>query len=350
MNWFSSTRYSPIGVDIGSRSVKLVQYAGEDASASTLSGWDFPVESATVDANTEEAQIEAIQNALDGQSFHGRTAVPCLSEEQLFLQNIRIRKTDDSDILRQVHQEAAGKLPFPLAEAELRFLEADDVRQGSEVMREVIVMACHRPLLEKRLAVIEACGLEPVAVDVEPMALLRSYRDQFRRDNDCLQRAVLVHIGWSQTLVVIVEGDRMLFAKYLPVGGRLFSEAVASRLDMSLTDATALRRHSGDRRSDQQDPEIAQSVAEAMRPVVENLCAGLAKCVRYHSVTFRGKPLSRMVLGGGEASPLLLETIGLRLNLRNDLSEPFRRLSSKPANIQQSQWEIASGLALWNGA
>jgi type IV pilus assembly protein PilM len=87
-------------------------------------------------------------------------------------------------------------------------------------------------------------------------------------------------------------------------------------------------------------------VAEAARPVIEKLAGELSMCVRYHSVTFRGQPLVRLVLGGGEATPQLLELLSSRLNLKCELSDPFRGLENAPAAGHRGQWDLAAGLAL----
>ena len=43
----------------------------------------------------------------------------------------------------------------------------------------------------------------------------------------------------------------------------------------------------------------------------------LAMCMRYYSVTFRGQPLTRMVLGGGEATAALLKVLEQRVRNGN---------------------------------
>jgi type IV pilus assembly protein PilM len=247
---------------------------------------------------------------------------------------------------RTVQQEAAGRIPFPVAEAEIRYLEAADIRQGDQLLREVILIACHRPVLEQSLAMIEQAGFCPAAVDITPAALLRSYGAQFRRDEDRHVRSLLVHVGNGGTLVVIAQGEDVLFVKHVDLGGRNLDEAVARSLKMDLPDATALRRNNGDRRSDRQDPEITRSVNEATRPVLDRLTHELAMCVRYHSVTFRGQPLERLVLGGGEATPQLLDALQNRLGMKCELSDVLRTYQSPNNRGRVGQWDVAAGLAL----
>jgi type IV pilus assembly protein PilM len=290
--------------------------------------------------------VQAIQRAREGRNFRGREAVFCLRAGDLFVQNLRVPKAEGAELARLVHGEAAGRMPFPGEEAELRFLEAADVRHGDAVRREVIVMACHRPAVTRILAIAGQLGLTPTAIDIEPSALLRCYGRQFRRAEDHERRIVLVNVGASNTVVLIAQGQAPMFVKYLDVGGRHLDEAVARNLRMSLADATALRRHNGDRRADQRDEEITGGISESIRPVLERLVNELGMCVRYHSVTFRGQSISKVILGGGEACETVAEWIAERLDLPCELGEPLRDIEAPRLGGRSSQWDIAAGLAL----
>ena len=343
----NAKRFTPIGVDLGSRSVKLIQFHAERSELAESVRWDLPSQDDGAEAGQPgEKYTEAIRQAREGRRFHGRDAVLSLGHNQLFLQNIRVEQLAGDALTARVHQEAANRLPYPVQEAEIRYIETIDVRQADSLLREVILLACHRPALDALLAAVEGAGLRPVGVDIEPAAMLRSYTAQFRRDEDKKQSAAFVHFGYSSSCVVISEDGNIRFIKYIDRGGLHLDDAVAHHLQMQPAEAAALRRHNGDRRSDQQDPEIARSVSEATRPVLEQWATEIARCLRYHSVTFRGKPLSRLILGGGEATPQLAESLTSRLNLKCELGDPLRGFSAPPTAGRKGQWDIAAGLAL----
>ena len=283
----------------------------------------------------------------EGRNFRGRDAVvPRLGAGSLFVQNLRVAQASGDELQKIVHFEAAGRLPFSAEEAEIRFLSADDVRQGDTVRREVILLACHKPVIARLLKIAEAAGLRPLAIDPEPLALLRCYMRQFRRDGDQQRRRMFVNIGASHSSVTIARGSEPLFVKYLELGGRHMDEAVAKGLKMPAADAAALRRHNGDRRADQRDPEVAHSIAAAMRPVVEKLVQEVSLCARYHSVTFRGQPLEQVVFSGGEAHAVVLDWFAGRGDLACEVGNPFRSDAKSPGAGRVGQWDVAAGLAL----
>jgi type IV pilus assembly protein PilM len=343
-SYFNFRRAGPIGIDLGSQSVKMVQFSANREALIAAGRWEFPV--ATSPEHHAQQVAETIQRGLTERKFVGRDAVLCLGDKELVLQNIRVPKSEGAELDRHVAQEVAARVPFGVEETEIRYLETADVRQGDAVMREVVVFACHRPVLQKSLDLATKSRLNPLAVDVEPAALVRSYAAQFRRQADVQGRALVIHIGHQRTAVVITQGDEMLFVKYIDIGGAQLDAAVARHLRMETAEAAALRRHSGDRRSDLQDPEVMRSVGEATRGVIERLGGELALCIRYHSVTFRGQPLARVVLGGGEATPQLADVLGKLLNLKCELSDPFRALTLQRDVGRRGLWDVAAGLAL----
>lgn len=344
---FWNPKTSPLGIDVSARGVKLVQLSDDRTRLHELARWDWPAERSDPSPDERAAQLtEALQSLRQGRNFQGADAVICLGYKDLFVQSVRVPRGEAAEVERKVQAEIAGRLPFPAHEAELRTIDVGDVKQGEATLREVIALACHRPVLERLLAAIEAAGLSPVGVDAEPLAVLRAFRRQFRRDEDRTARTLCVQIGYQKSLAILAAGDDPLLIKYIDLGGKQLDEAVARHLKMSLTEAAALRRHNGDRRSDQQNPEIARSVAEACRSAFEKLAGELALCLRYHSVTFRGQPLSRLVVGGGEATPALAQQLGERLNIPAELSEPFRFLTVVQRPGREGQWDLALGLAL----
>jgi type IV pilus assembly protein PilM len=343
---FSRNRTGPIGVDIGSRSIKLIQLDMDQNEVCEAVRWDLPLEPSPNPERQYERIAEAIRRAREGRNFHGRDAVLCLGTGNLFVQNIRVAQAEGDELTKIVNFEAISRVPFSSEEAEIRYIEADNVKQGDTVRREVILLACHRPSLERLLSVAEQGGLRPVAVDVEPSAMLRCYSRQYRRDDDQQRRVMFVSIGASSTVAVIARGSDTMFVKYIDIGGRHFDEAIAKHLKMTHGDAAALRRHNNDRGEVNRDPEIAKGINNAMRPTLDKLAQELSLCLRYYSVTFRGQPLCQMVLGGGEATEPLSQLLSTRLDLPCELGNPLRPFDKGSFSERIGQWDVAAGLAL----
>ena len=129
---------------------------------------------------------------------------------------------------------------------------------------------------------------------------------------------------------------------------RIHSWKGAGHLAIPVEEAATLRRNHGDRRAGGQDPEIAATVGEATRGVIERLVSELAMCIRYHSVTFRGQTIHRVIVGGSEATDDLVDVLSQRLDIKCELGDPLRSFESN-LHGRRSQWDVTAGLALKNG-
>jgi len=182
-------------------------------------------------------------------------------------------------------------------------------------------------------------GLNPIVVDIEPGALLRSYSAQNRRDEERSLRVMLLHFGYGMTSVMITEDQDVLFVKNIEVGGRQIDEAIAEQLQLNTVEANALRKRK------QLDSQVAKTLQDAGRPIIEKLIRELSMCIRYHSVTFRGRPISKVILSGGEVTDEISQLFEQRLGIPCESSDPFRRIENRPKTDSPSQWEIAIGLS-----
>lgn len=344
--WLGSPRCGPIGIDVGSRSVKLLQLTSDRTGVWEAARWDLATGPDAEPVRRDAEIVQALRRAREERNFRGRDAVFCLGANALVVQNIRVAQSANEDLDRLVQAEAAGRIPFAKDQGEFRYVEAADVRQGDSVRREVILLASRRACLERMVTIADQAHLRIAAIDVAPAAVLRCYARQYRRDEDLQQCIMFVNIGAASTAVVIARAMEAVFLKYIDIGGQHFDDAVARHLKLSLADAVGLRRHHGDRRNDQLDPEVARGVGESTRPVLERLACELSMCVRYYSVTFRGQPLGRIVMTGGEATASLVQWFSSRLDLPCELGDPLRSFRKPPFPGRLGQWDVAAGLAL----
>src|SRR5262245_23464325 len=109
IRWLPKRRYSPIGIDIGARSIKLVQLSGDRSRLIDASRVELPPlpEQATPEQQTERI-ADGFRRGLKDREFRGREAVVCLNDKQLFLQSLRVAKQTGPALDRLVAQEAAG--------------------------------------------------------------------------------------------------------------------------------------------------------------------------------------------------------------------------------------------------
>lgn len=345
-SWLTSHLPGPIGIDFGLRTTKAVQFSGDRRSVLASTRWEHdPVDDTR--AAREELAFETFRRVKSDKRFRGKKIIVGLGARDLFIQNMRVGQSQAADLNQVVSREVADRLPYPLAESEVRYLDAGEVRQGDLVKRELIGLATHRAHINQMIEGAEAAGLRPIAIDVEPMALARCFNYQLRREEDGREGVMMVHIGTENTLVVIAHSRQVRFFKYLETSSRTFDDAVARRLRLKLAEAASLRKNNSDRRSDKRDPASDQTILDAIRPVVEGLANELSLCLRYYSVTFRGRPVNQLILAGAEAQEILRTALADRLDIPCQLGDPLRDFAGAP-NVARGDWDLAVGMALRN--
>ena len=204
---FNRNRTSPIGLHLGLQSATMIQLSGSgQREVHALAHGEVPyLESASSEEQDREV-AGALRKLVADHRFRGRNVVSCLGSQQLFVQNVRLPKLPPEEVDKVVRWEAEERLPYPIADAEIRYLAAGEVRQDANVKQEVILMACHQGVIQRQINLLELAGLSPVAFDVEPCALLRSLLNA-QDESATVTRRGYLHLGERSTAMIIAEGS-----------------------------------------------------------------------------------------------------------------------------------------------
>jgi len=356
---------SPIAVDLGATSIKMLQLQGSSASPAVAAGGQFILPADLPESGTErrEALVDGLQRLLAASPFRGRKVVSCLPDQTVQYKNIRMPSMPPAERAQAVRWEATDR--FQLGEQDrVEHLEAGNVRVGEETRDELILMAVTDDRLREHIDVLTAAGLNPIAIESTPVALARCFGRFVRRDSDQQQVRVILDIGGASSKVVILRGRAVAFFKPIDVGGRHLDQAVADHLELQTDEAAELRRKVVAPRSQAEESDaqlfgstrrenVHRAVFESVRPVINELANEVGLCLRYYSVTFRGSRPGRIELIGGEATQVqLAEALAEQLQLEVTSAQPLDNvdLSGEQITIErratQGLWATALGLAL----
>jgi type IV pilus assembly protein PilM len=211
----------------------------------------------------------------------------------------------------------------------------------------VILLACPQVVIQRHIALLESAGLIPTAIDVEPCALLRSLASAELAAGD--SRRAYIHFGDKATTVIFAEGEQVLFLKFIGMGSQQLDAAVARNLNLPLRDAARMRAVVTAAAALDKNDEVHRSIIEAVRSPLEATCSEVELCLRYHKVTFRGRPIEKVIVTGEEACPWLVEYLGSRFGAPCEIGNSFARLQGGiPASHcnRPGRWATAMGLAL----
>jgi type IV pilus assembly protein PilM len=389
-SWFAPSA-CPIGVDLGSDSVRMAQVepAADGGFNLVAAGRADVPGHVRADPGAKLAFFaDVVRDLLAQGSFRGRRAVLALPAAAMTIQHLRVAKMDDAALKAALPWECRGRLPYDPSHALLRHLVAGDVFADGEPRHEVVVMAAQREWVNGFLAAAAKAKLDVVGMNVEPKATVDCFGHVYRRRADAEAVNLFVDIGCAASRAVIAKGGQILFARVVPVGGDHFTRAVAAATKAGFDDAKILRIKlcharamadlnrvaspqpgaATDRSSDVPPaPEMtdtgadaagpdAAAVDSACREPVARLAHELSLCRRYHEATFPSLPVTRLVFVGGEARHrTLCQQVAQAMDLAAQVGDPMARMartttvgpeSGIDRRLPQPDWTVALGLTM----
>jgi type IV pilus assembly protein PilM len=363
----------PIGLDLGRHSIKLLQVeaAGETARIRTACRRVLPVEARSAAGMRGEVIAPALKRMLDERPPSGRRVVASLPRSLVQVKSFRLPQMPLEELESAARFEARHLLDLDADHATVHCLAAGDVRQGSDTLQEVIVVAASSQHTDELVELLHRCGLTVDSIDVEPCAIFRGVECFLRRREDEQEVHFLADVGYSGTQVVIGRGRDISFLKTIEIGGAHLNEAVAKGLGLPVEEAEALRRRigltellkEGGAKRDaadagsvratgaQEDDSVERAVFDAARSVLEQLARELSLCLRYQSVTFRGQRPTRVRLFGGEAGDThLRRVLGSAVPIPIEPGRPLLSVDCAgmggEAAGDMGAWAVALGLSL----
>jgi type IV pilus assembly protein PilM len=345
----------PIGLDIGSNSVKLIQLAFAGDRIKVAAGEEVHIPRTGNDAaSRDQLIIDAIKHVISKGHFKGREVVSCLSNEQVQIRNFRIDASDHKEIENNIFKEADAKFGINRDKYDINYMISGNIRQGSELKHEIILFSAARQIINNHIDLIEKAGLIPIAIDNVPCALFRCFLRSLRRQEDNEQVSIFVDIGSTFTTLIIAKGNELCFVKQIPVGGDMLNAKVASKLDITAEEAGLMRnRLMGQENNAGLDDSTRLVMNDAMSSVIEQLTREISLCFKYFTVTFRGNKPDKAYCTGGEAyERLIMESLNNHLSLEVEQAKPLRGMDIGAVALLEDkrdsycEWAVPVGLSL----
>jgi len=366
----------PIGLDLGHNSIRMIQLVINGEQISVHAADEIRIDP-DVNGDGQERRsfiVSAIRRMLAQNDFRGKNVISCLPSGSLKITSLRLGEADKEETELALRREVVQRFNLDPDKDAMDYVVAGNVRQGDELKNELILFAADSETINNHISMLEEAGLTPVGIDTIPGALFRSFERSLRRQEDKEGTLVFVDVGSSFTTVVFGRGGDISFVKQITIGGERFVKEVAARLGISVHEARMLREslwaekrlstanttpgepESSDR-WEKLEASTRQTIVDAVTTVAEEMAREISLCLRYYTVTFRGKRVERAVFAGGRAyEDILLSVLRRQLTVEVEVAQPLRGfdLSNERASINFDsdrrgllcEWAVAVGLAL----
>ncbi|GGK57165.1 pilus assembly protein PilM [Planomonospora parontospora subsp. parontospora] len=339
---------NPIGLDIGSMSIRAVETArGKDGPVITNSGM-VPLPPGAVqggvvhDAKAVTAELKRLWSAT---KFRTRRVVIGVANPQLVVREMSVSNLPARELRRSLPFQVRDALPLPVERSLLDFFPLED--PGTQETVRGLLIAAPKEAVLTAVQAVEQAGLHVARVDLASFALLRAAS---RLDS---QVEAIVDIGARSTSVIAHTDGVPLIVRTLPRGGAEVTETVAARLNVDVPTAEELKCRIGVR--EDQDGEEAAAAASVIREAVRPLIGEIRSSFAYLGSGSKPTRVTRMVLsGGGSLMPGLVEMLHAQLGIDVVPGDPTVRIRQgrrgKHDNLDRFRAAAAVSIGLAMGA
>jgi type IV pilus assembly protein PilM len=357
-----------VGLDIGTRVVKLVELAGTAKSFKVqrfvVREVPHPPEHAAAEGelpyDADEALAATIRDMFEGLRLPKEDICASFDAGSTVFREITVPFKDDDQIRKVVRFEAENHLhSHSIEDVVVNWIKISETRDGSRLT----ILASPKAELTRRLAILRRAGVEPASIDLDATALYTACdaTGVFQEHPDVL----VIDVGAHSTNLILVSGGRPRVLRSFLLGTDTLAATVSRDLEMPMG---AGRREAlsggGQPRDDdllvplsalEPPAETDKGLAELRRDVVgDRRGEFIRKLERETMRSLSGLPAdappSRILLsGGGALLPAVSEALEARFDLPVEMLDLSERAAWKDLGHDPSFAKAAAPVAIGCG-
>lgn len=247
---------SVLGVDIGSQRIKVaeIRTQGRDAVVTALS--TIPTPEGAVDHTgvyNSDAVGAALKQCIADAGGSAAFVVASISgQASVLVRTLEVPRMNPTELKEHMQWEINRNIPFAESTVVSDFRPLHDTDPNSPNM-DVVMAISPQSAIDTMITCVKKAGKNLAAIDVEPLAIARSlqlsYGDAVQNETVCI-----VEMGHKTTSINIYQDGKLLMPRQVPIGGEIFTKAIADALTVSLEEAENLKVNKA---------EIPESAADA---------------------------------------------------------------------------------------
>lgn len=346
---------SIVGLDLTGTSIRAVEVADPDkARPSVLRIAEVPTPEGAI-SRGEVIEPNTVAHALKDLwrtgRFRTKRVVLGMGNQRVLARDLTVPRVPWSQMRETLPFQVQEMLPVPVGDAILDFYPtSESISENGTVVTGLLIAAVKDAVLANVRAV-QLAGLVPAGVDLIPFALSRTLVTRRAVGGT----VVLVGLGADTTSVVILRDGIPQFVRIIPTGGNDVTRALTGRLEISFSEAEAVKQWFGVG-DGAQTADDRRAVA-VTREAVDELLSSLRNTINYFSNTRPDQTVSGIVLtGGGSRMVGFAEALAGTTGLPVELADVFagatlaRSIDQDDLARHRESVSVAFGLAVGSRA
>lgn len=339
MSVFPGGKQRAVGLDIGTRSIKIVELA-ERIRGYTLKGCGTMSLPPEVIVNGEvmdrELLVDNIETLVRQSGIEEKNVVVAISGKNVIIKKVVTEKPPKGQLPQTIENLVRENVPFDL----------DEVSVDSGVLKEqdgnieVVLTTAKNEAIYSLINIVRDAGLTPVAIDTTPFAL-----QNVCQVNDYITDSgtyALIDIGFETTSVTVIKDGFYYYSQDIPTGVCSvcsFTEALQKLLGISSEEALSILQGKAiEGAASTKAPHMIKSTSQKLAEQIDKLFVDVLP----------ERELTKLILSGGGAKiPKLREFLAEAFNVPCEIVDPLRNIYyNSETSVPQHPLDVATGLAL----
>lgn len=331
-------------LDIGTNAVRVVQLANTGQDSWTLQHYGYaPVDIQTTSANSKESERrlgEIIMTAVGQSGIKTKNVAIGLPSQKTFTTVIDVPTMPEAELRSTIKYQIDQYIPMAIDEAKVDWAllgqSAHDPHQ-----QEVLLASTANTYAEERLEFVEQLGLNVIAAEPDPIAMIRSLLPSGIQDG-----RLIIDVGELSTNLVITYNDSPRLVRTIPTGLYSLVKAAVQNLNVQEDQARQFIIKFG-----LAPDRLEGQVYRAVENVLEGFAAELTKSIKFFQTRYPNTPVGGILLSGyASVIPKFGEYVTAKTGVASSQANPWQKVRVAQADQQQltaiaTEFATAVGLA-----
>ena len=307
-------------LDIGTNAVRVVQLSPSGQNTWNLMHYGYaPVDSKITSADSAESRRrlgEIIMTAIGQSGIKATDVAIGLPSQKTFTTVIDVPIMGEAELRSTIKYQIDQYIPMAIDEAKVDWKLLGQSLHDPK-MQEVLLTSTAISYTEEQLEFVESLGLNVVAAEPDPIAMIRSLLPAGVAD-----ARLLVDMGDQSTDIAITYGDTPRLVRTIPVGLSTLLKAIVQNLNVQEDQARQFVLKFG-LAPDRLDGQVLR----ALEATLDNFTSELTKSIKFFQTRYANTPVGGIFLAGYASSvPRFGEYVAAKTNIKTETANPWQKV------------------------
>jgi len=325
-------------LDIGTNAIRVLQLSSTGPDTWALEHFGYaPIDEKTASSNSPESLRklgEVIMTAVGQSGIKSKSVVVGLPSNKTFTTVIELPVMPEAELKSTLKYQIDQYIPMAANEAKVDWaLLGTSLHDPKQ--QEVLLASTSNAYAEERLEFIESLGLDVIASEPDPLAMVRSLLPAGVPD-----ARLIIDVGDQSTDLAITFGDSPRLVRTIPMGIRSLVKAAVQNLNVQEDQARQFILKFG-----LAPDRLEGQVFRAVESTLDSFATELTKSIKFFQTRYPSTPVGGILLSGyGAIVPLFGDYVTAKTGVPSSVANPWQKVRVAQ-NDQQQLLTVASEFA-----